>query len=157
MTSESRSNHFGEFPMTTSYGESSGKSPITAQVIPENARLDALPRHFGAPFLRVQDTVFDLMRQFATRYDGGFWDMLDLSNGGFYMRTGSEPMEIRVPSNGFKGVMSADAAGITVCLFAYSHLSFQFPADIQLSRQFYLLRAYALEHPEASRIFAAID
>lgn len=143
--------------MTTSNGDSDGESRITAQVIPENARLDTLPWHFGARFLRVQDTVFELMRQFATRYDGGFWEMLDLSNGGFYMRTGSEPVRFRVPSNGFKGVLSADAAGVTVCLFAYSHLSFQFPADTRLSRQFYLLRAYALEHPEAGLIFAAID
>jgi hypothetical protein len=97
------------------------------------------------------------MRQFASQYVGGVWDMLDLSNGGFYMRTGSEPVQFRVPSNGFGGTMSADAAGITVCLFAYSHLSFQFPAEAHLSRHFYLLRAYALEHPEASLIFAAID
>lgn len=143
--------------MTTTNGESDGVSRITVQIIPENARLDTLPRHFGARFLRVQDTVFEFMRQYATQYEGGFWEMWDLSNGGFYMRTGTEPVRFRVPSNEFKGVMSADAAGITVCLFAYSHLSFQFPADSQLSRQFYLLRACALEHPEASLIFAAID
>jgi hypothetical protein len=143
--------------MTTSYGESDGMSRITAQVISENERLDALPRHFGARFLRVEDTVFELMRQFATQYVGGFWDMFELSNGGFYMRTGSERLRFRVPSNGFKGVMSSDAAGITVCLFAYSHLSFQCPADTRLSRHFYLLRAYALEHSEANLIFAAID
>jgi hypothetical protein len=83
--------------------------------------------------------------------------MVELTNGGFYLRTGSEPVAFRVPSNGFEGVMSPDAAGITVCLFAYSHLSFQFPADTCLSRHSFLLRAYAIEHPEASLIFAAID
>lgn len=82
---------------------------------------------------------------------------LELSNGGFYMRTGSDPVDLRVPSNRFEGVMSADAAGITVCLFAYSHLSFQFPAEARFSQHFYQLRAYALEHPEVSLIFAAID
>ena len=82
--------------MTTFDGESDGVSRITALVIPENARLDTLPRHFGARFLRVQDTVFELMRRFATQYDGGFWEMLDLSNGGFYMRTGTEPVRFRV-------------------------------------------------------------
>ncbi len=143
--------------MTTSHNESDGASPITARLISEDVRLDALPRHFGPHMLRLEDTVFDFMRQFATGYVGGYWDMLELSNGGFYMRTGSDPVDLRVPSNRFEGVMSADAAGITVCLFAYSHLSFQFPAEDRFSQHFYQLRAYALEHPEVSLIFAAID
>ena len=143
--------------MSTSHDESDGASRITAHLIAEDARLDALPRHFGLHILPLEDTVFDFMRRFATQYVGGYWDMLDLSNGGFYMRTGSEPVNFRVPSNGYEGVMSADAAGITVCLFAYSHLSFQFPEEAHFSRHFYQLRAYALEHPEASMIFAAID
>ena len=143
--------------MSTSHDESDGASRITAHLIAEDARLDALPRHFGLHMLRLEDTVFDFMRQFAKGYVGGYWDMLDLSNGGFYMRAGSEPVDFRVPSNGFEDDMSADAAGITVCLFAYSSLSFQFPAEDILSRHFYQLRAYALEHPEASPIFAAID
>jgi hypothetical protein len=32
-----------------------------------------------------------------------------------------------VPSNGYKGQMSADAAGIMVCLFTFSLLSFEYP------------------------------
>jgi len=143
--------------MTTSHDDPDRVLRITARLISEDARLDALPRHFGIHMLRLEDTVFDFMRQFATQYVGGIWDMLELNNGGFYMRTGSEPVQFRVSSNGFEDIMSADAAGITVCLFAYSHLSFQFPAEGRLSRHFYLLRAYALEHPEASLIFAAID
>jgi hypothetical protein len=157
MTGQFRPNHFGEVPMTTSHNDSDGTPRITAQLIAEDARLKALPRHFGLHMLRLEDTVFDFMRRFATGYVGGFWDMLELGNGGFYMRTGNEPVQFRVPSNGFEEVMSADAAGITVCLFAYSHLSFQFPAEARFSRHFYQLRAFALEHPEASLIFAAID
>jgi hypothetical protein len=143
--------------MTTSHDESDGTSPITARLIAEDARFDALPRYFGSHMLRLEDAVFDFMRQFATGYVGGYWDMVELTNGGFYLRTGSEPVAFHVPSNGFEGAMSADVAGITVCLFAYSHLSFQFPAEARFSRHFYLLRAYALQQPEASQIFAAID
>ena len=143
--------------MTTSHDDRDGVSRITARLIAEDARLDALPRHFGSHMLRLEDAVFDFMRQFATGYVGGYWDMLELTNGGFYLRTGSEPVKFRVASNGFEGVMSPDAAGITVCLFAYSHLSFQFPAEERFSRHFYLLRTYALEHPDANLIFAAID
>jgi len=138
--------------MTSSHDDSDGSSRITAHLVAEDARLDALPRHFGLHMLRLEDTVFDFMRQFAKAYVGGVWEMLELSNGGFYMRSGSEPVNFRVHSNGFEGVMSADAAGITVCLFAYSHLSFQFPAEARFSRHFYQLRAYAIEHSEAEEI-----
>jgi hypothetical protein len=60
-------------------------------------------------------------------------------------------------SNGFEGSLSADAAGITVCLFTFSHLSFQQPSEDVFSRHFYALREFALDHKEAGSIFAAID
>jgi hypothetical protein len=53
--------------------------------------------------------------------------------------------------------MSADAAGITVCLFAYSLLSFEYRGAEVFTRHFYGLREFALEHPESAHIFAAID
>jgi hypothetical protein len=61
--------------MTDSHHGSDGASRITALLILEDARLDALPRHFGLHMLRFEDTVFDYMRQFATPYIGGYWDM----------------------------------------------------------------------------------
>jgi hypothetical protein len=64
--------------------------------------------------------------------------------------------EFEVEGNGFRGCLSADAAGITVCLFAYSHMSFEYTSEI-FSEHYHKLRDYALEHPEAARIFAAID
>jgi hypothetical protein len=59
--------------------------------------------------------------------------------------------------NPAEGTLSADAAGITVCLFTFSHLSFQQPAEDVFSRHFYALREFALDHKEAGLIFAAID
>jgi len=58
---------------------------------------------------------------------------------------------------GFEGTLSADAAGITVCLFTFSHLSFQQPSEDVFSRHFYALREFALDHKEVGSIFAAID
>ena len=143
--------------MTDFQHDASGTSFITAHRISEEARLQALPRHFGVHMLRLENTVFEFMRQLAAQYVGGVWDMFELSNGGFYMRSGTEPVRLVVHSNGFDGVMSADAAGVTVCLFAYSHLSFQYPDEDLFGRHFYQLRAFALDHPEAGSIFAAID
>jgi hypothetical protein len=62
-----------------------------------------------------------------------------------------------VDSNGYQGEMSADAAGITVCLFAYSHLSFRYADDDLFGAHFHNLREFAIHHAEASEIFAAID
>jgi hypothetical protein len=58
---------------------------------------------------------------------------------------------------GYDGEMSADAAGITVCLFACSLLSFEYRGTEVFARHFHGLREFALEHPESTQIFAAID
>ena len=84
------------------------------------------------------------------------WRFFELSNGGFYMTPPEEAYDLVVDSNGFQGRMSADAAGITVCLFAFSHLSFLYTIDV-FSRHFHQLREFAQDHPEAGLIFAAID
>jgi len=63
---------------------------------------------------------------------------------------------LQVQGNGYAGRMSAEAAGITACLFAFSHLSFRIPDEV-ISGHYYQLRDFALEHAEASAILAAID
>ena len=50
----------------------------------------------------------------------------------------------------------ADAIGITVCLFAFSHRSFQYPSS-RFAQHYHLLREFACFHPEAELINAAID
>ena len=44
--------------MSTSHDESDGASRITAHLITEDARLDALPRHFGLHMLRLRGCGF---------------------------------------------------------------------------------------------------
>jgi hypothetical protein len=61
--------------------------------------------------------------------------------------------------NDYAGEMSADALGITACLYAYSNLSFgtenQFTDNC--AHQYHWLREYALDHDEAGEIFRAAD
>jgi len=61
--------------------------------------------------------------------------------------------------NGFEGTLSADAIGITTCLYAYSHLSFTDSPDFadKCAQQYHLLREFMFEHPEAKSILKAID
>ena len=129
---------------------------VEAYPVPENARMGTLPRHFGVHMLTVEGRIYDFLSQFCSAYDGGVWRFFELSNGGFYMCPPEGTYELRVDGNGFKGRMSADAAGITVCLFTFSHMSFGYATDI-FSRHFYQLRDFAQDHPEAALIFAAID
>jgi len=120
-----------ETAMTTDVNISSRTSdvhsPIVARAVDDSERLMTLPRHFGHRLMIFEGTVYTFMRRFAPDYTGGLWQFLELSNQGFYMA----PAEARtyrfsVDTNGYEGAMSADAAGITVCLFSYSHLSFEY-------------------------------
>jgi hypothetical protein len=130
---------------------------IQVREIPNDERLQALPRHFGRHMLTVEYAVYAFARQLSTQYAGGYWNYLELSNGGFYMApTQDTPFKVGVDTNGFEGHMSADAVGITACLFALSHLSFQIQHE-SIASHFHQLREYALEHAEASAILAAID
>src|SRR5450631_1597090 len=130
---------------------------IEAREVANDERLQTLPRHFGRHMLTVEYAVYALMRKLASQYSGGYWAFFELSNGGFYMAPECETeLRICVDGNGFEGTMSADAAGITVCLFALSHLSFQI-ADDSIAEHFHRLRDFALEHAEASAILSAID
>jgi len=130
--------------------------PVEAWPVPEAARIGTLPRHFGIHMLTVEGRIYDFLSQFCPSYGGGVWRFHELSNGGFYMRPPEDCYELTVDGNGFSGRLSADAAGITVCLFAFSHRSFLYTTDV-FARHYHLLREYAQDHPEAGSIFEAID
>jgi hypothetical protein len=130
---------------------------IGAREVPDDERLQMLPRHFGRHMLTVEYAVYAFMRKLSSQYTGGYWNYLELSNGGFYMAPAHDtPFNVCVETNGFEGQMSADAAGITACLFALSQLSFQIQHE-SIARHFHQLRDFALEHAEASVILGAID
>jgi Antirestriction protein len=130
---------------------------IYAWEVGNDERMQMLPRHFGRDMLTVEYAVHAFMRKLASEYRGGYWTFFELSNGGFYMAPeGETTFHVSVDGNGFEGAMSADAAGITACLFALSHLSFQIRND-SIANHYHQLRDFALEHAEAGAILAAID
>ena len=92
-------------------------------------------------------------------YRGGYWDMYKLDNGGFYMAPDSgTPFQVSC-MNGYEGTLSSDAFGLTVCLYAYSNLSFSDIPELAetCAEQFHLLKEYVFEHQEVKGILAAID
>ena len=58
--------------------------------------------------------------------------------------------------NGNGADMSAEAAGIAVCLIAYSHHACRTECDT-MTEHYYRLRDYALRHPECHAIMRIID
>ena len=129
---------------------------LRARKIPEHSRLDVLPKYFGKLCVTFEHAVYRQLEELSD-YTGGFWDFFELEGGGFYMAPVSEePFTFDVAGNYFQGTLSAEAAGITACLFAYSLLSFAYPEG-PFSTLFHTLRDQVHMHPEAHLIFAAID
>lgn len=133
---------------------------IHRDLLTDDRRIDLPAKLFGAvacPF-KVEPTIFHMAALLAADYRGGFWDMFQLSNGGWYMSPAQNTLFVVSSMNGFSGSMTADALGITACMFAFSHLSFGGDALAEAcAEQYQLLREFSLDHPEAGAIMAACD
>ena len=133
---------------------------FTRQEIPTAQRPYFAERLLGIYFpAQLEPFVYRTASDLSSDYSGGYWTFLELGNGGFYMcpETGQR---YRVASpNGFECVLSADAFGITACLYAYSRLSFVAlkPTATTYARQYHALREYMMDHAEAAEILRATD
>ena len=132
---------------------------ITRQLVKNYDRVNHTANIFGAYFpLRLEPFVYSVTDSNASEYNGGYWEFYSLSNGGFYMAPVSDRIFHVSCDNGFEGNLSADALGITACLYAYSHLSFSDDDFAETcAQQYHLLREYMLEHSEVRGILGAID
>jgi len=134
-------------------------STVTRELVPEDQRLVVVERLFGMAFpLQLEPVIYGITERMAEDYDGGYWEFWTLSNEGFYM-TPSEDRIFHVKcQNMYEGDLSADALGITSCLYAYSNLSFSL-TDMarEYARHYHLLREYMLDHPEVREILGATD
>lgn len=148
-------------------------SPALACVLlDDHSRLAHPGGLFGVRFgWQVEPVIYAFADRLSDDYSGGYWDMLAVSNGAFYMRPvddhdgdvqGSGAGFCVLSDNGFECRLSADALGLVACLYAYSHLSFDtaWVGDElaqTCARQYHLLREWALSHPQAGLILAVID
>ena len=133
--------------------------PVTREIIPEDQRLVITEQLFGMAFpLQLEPVVYGITDRMAGEYTGGYWDFYTLSNGGFYMSPSEDRIFHVKCQNMYEGDLSADALGITACLYAYSNLSFSL-SDIarDYARHYHLLREYSMEHPEVREILGATD
>mgnify|MGYP001821558361 CR=1 FL=1 len=133
--------------------------PVTRDLVPEDQRLAITEQVFGMAFpLQLEPVVYGITDRMTEEYTGGYWDFYTLSNGGFYMAPAEDRVFHVKCQNMYEGSLSADAFGITACLYAYSNLSFSL-SDIarEYARHYHLLREYSMEHAEVREILGATD
>jgi hypothetical protein len=133
---------------------------IYRDTVPETRRAAQASALFGLNFsLRLEPCVFSMASQLSQGYRGGYWHFYVLSNGGFYMAPQSDALFAVRCENGFQGQLSADALGITACMYAYSHLSFASEGDFAetCAEHYHLLRDHVMGHCEARQILASTD
>ena len=98
---------------------------ISRQQVSDKLRIMHTANLFGIHFpFNIEPAVYSIANNIATDYNGAYWEFYALSNGGFYMAPSSNQSYQVICQNGFEGTLSADALGITACLYGYSHLSF---------------------------------
>lgn len=134
---------------------------FTATPVPDEQRIRFWPQHFGTipQWITLEQRIFAWMERFCADYSGGIWSFYTLSNGGTFMAPESDTDDIWHLFNSMNGnsaEMSAEAAGIAVCLIEYSHHAMRTECDA-MTEHYYRLRDYALLHPESSAILRIID
>ncbi|WP_404933615.1 antirestriction protein [Nitratireductor sp. L15S-10] len=131
----------------------------TASLVPDDRREGFLPALFGMPLLIIaENTVYSFMDRLSPHdYGGGFWDFYEYRGKPLFLAPTSRPrLRIEGEITGFRGEVSADAAGILATLLALSHLSIRYESEL-LAQRYYRLRVYSLRHPEASEISQVLD
>ena len=137
----------------------STQTHVTREIVPENRRLAITRRLFGNHFPTIlEPLIYNFTDNLAEDYHGGYWAFYTLSNDGFYMAPSDDRTYHVSCDNQYEGDLSADALGITACLYAYSHLSFTDGRFGQVSAcHYHRLREYCFEHPEARAVLSATD
>jgi len=133
---------------------------ITGELVPHERRADFVDALFGIHFpTQLEPYVFAVASELSSQYRGGYWNFHSLSNGGFYMAPADDAQFTVRSENGYEGVMSGDALGVTACLYAYSRLSFMAGDRIAevYARHYHLLREFMMEHAEVAAILGATD
>ena len=130
---------------------------ISVKQVSESKRLSILPKYAGRHMMRVESHILDAMRAYCESYQGGYWYMYELSNGGFYMAPGrDETLSIRCAGNFYEGSMSADAAGLVATLAGINRVVWLTESK-ELTALYYAVREFAFQHKESQEILRAID
>ncbi|HDU5898955.1 TPA: antirestriction protein [Klebsiella quasipneumoniae subsp. quasipneumoniae] len=147
--------------MDTQNLEFADQAAITASPVSDELRICFWPQHFGSipQWITLEPQIFGWMGRLCADYSSGVWSFYTLSNGGAFMAPESEHDEKWTLFNSMNGngaELTSKAAGMVACLMAYNHHACRTEYD-SMTEHYYLLRDYALDHPECSTIMHLID
>jgi hypothetical protein len=132
---------------------------MNRKLLNNTQRINHPAKIFGVHFpFRLEPFVYFMADSLSIDYKGGYWEMYEIGNGGFYMAPQGETFQVSC-RNGYEGTLSGDAFGITVCLYAYSQMAFSEIPELAetCAEHYHLLREYIFEHEEVAAILGAID
>ena len=136
------------------------QTTVTRVLVPEDRRLAVTADLFGTWFpMRIEPVVYMFAERLSKDYQSGYWEIWTLSNGGYYMAPSTDRTFHVTCDSMFEGDLSADALGITACLYTYSNLSFSGPdafADVCFDH-YHWIREYMMDHTEVRAILGATD
>lgn len=145
------------------FSEITEQPTITASRFTDERRITFWPQYFGTvpQWILLEPRLFAWMDHLCEDYGGGIWQFYTLSNGGVFMapeadEDNREKWHLSNSINGNDAEMSAEAAGIAVCLLEYSHHAWRTECDV-MTTHYYRLRDYAITHPECQAIMHIID
>jgi len=138
---------------------------ITATEVADENRLAFLPQLFGrGAYLLAEQQVFRLAGKYSKAYQGGYWRFYTLScGGGFLCPDSDDTFPVSVSSNDYSGEMSAEAFGIFISCMVLNlqawaaHDKGKTDLSYHLIVQWERLRAFADQHPEAGKIYRALN
>jgi hypothetical protein len=156
----------GDIPMTTATknnlasAANESEFELTVTQIPDEQRICFWPQYFGSiPQWITLEPAFSPGWTASVTSTAVVSGPFTLSNGGAFMAPDADVDDKWHLFNGMNGngaEMSAEAAGIAVCLIEYSHHACRTECDA-MTAHYYRLRDYALQHPEAHAILRIID
>ncbi|BBU06998.1 antirestriction protein [Aeromonas veronii] len=131
---------------------------LIAGLVIDSKRMNMMPKYFGRWMMKTEGNIYGWMKEICASYNGGYWDMWEVSNGAFFMvpPLKKEGYTLSIDGNGFEGVLTAHATGVVACLFAYYYM-WEMTDDDLFVRLYHALREYALTLEEHSLIFSALD
>ena len=134
-----------------------------ATLVPEARCMEFLPNFFDPRLMLVGErSVYQFMSWLTPEdYSGGMWRFHERDGQPLFLSPDTDTdtdkrFRIFCETNGYRGEVSAEAAGIIATLFALSHLSFRHKSD-QLCDAYLRLYEFAGDHPVAGEIVKAID
>ncbi|HFC7422706.1 TPA: antirestriction protein [Neisseria meningitidis] len=129
---------------------------ITERVASETERMDFLPSRLGNATHLFESRLFSWAEQTAKNYDGGYWDFVELSNGGFYCRPEDDKIYHCENIAGKTADVKNDVIGLFATCAALADISWHVKDD-RILQYYEAVRAFIALHPEHRTLWRLMD